>query len=311
VGSPTERVLRLAAFVRARPSADLTLGRMTLAVPGYPDAVRDEHGEILPKTAGWETVRKMLHRDLRDLEAQLGIVLTYDPERHRYNLEPPFFTDAERLALLSACATVDVEGMPSPAVGELGAAVDEQSRRAIVWVHRHVVTFQQSRRDRVAVRFSYRSKRRTLDPYAVGLRRNQWYVVGRDHEAGALRQFRLDRIDPEPALEVLETAFAIPDDFDALSALRLDPNDWGSDPHAVARVKVSLARLPAFQRDLGGVVVERGDDAAIVELSVRHRASFRVRVTAFGGDAVLLEPTELVDDLVAWLRATASEGPAR
>jgi predicted DNA-binding transcriptional regulator YafY len=66
--------------------------------------------------------------------------------------------------------------------------------------------------------------------------------------------------------------------------------------------------LPAFQRDLGGVVVERNDDHAIVELSVRHRASFRVRVTAFGRDAVVLEPAELVDDIVGWLRATASGG---
>ncbi len=306
MGSPTERVLRLAAFVRARPAADLTLGRMTLAVPGYPDADRDEHGDILPKTAGWEAVRKMFHRDLRDLEAQLGIVLTYDADSHRYCLEPPFFTDDERLALLSACATVDVEGMPEAPVGELGAAVDEQSRRAIVWVHRHVVTFQQARRDRVAVRFSYRSRLRTLDPYAVGLRRNQWYVVGHDRDAGALRQFRLDRIDAEPALETLLTTFEIPDDFDALSALRLDPNDWGSDPHVIARVRVNGARLPAFQRDLGGVVVERGSDDAIVELSVRHRASFRVRVTAFGRDAVVLEPAELVDDIVGWLRATAT-----
>ncbi len=305
MGSPTERVLMLAAYLRARPAADLTLGRITLAVPGYPDAVRDEHGDIVPKTPAWEAVRKMFQRDLRDLEAQLGIVLTYDEDAHRYHLEPPYFTDDERRALVSACATVDVEGVPSPAVGELGAAVDDQSRRAIIWIHRHVVMFQQARRDRSPVRFSYRSAIRTVDPYAVGLRRNQWYMVGHDHAAKALRQFRLDRIDPEPAIDVVDATFSIPDDFDAPSALRLDPNDWGSDPPVVARVRVAFARVPAFQRDLGGVVVERGDDHAIVEVAVRHRASFRIRVSAFGGDAVVLEPAKLVDDIVDWLRCTA------
>jgi hypothetical protein len=61
--------------------------------------------------------------------------------------------------------------------------------------------------------------------------------------------------------------------------------------------------------------VEQHPDDAVVVVTVRHRASFRVRLIAFGTDAMLLGPAELVEDLVAWLApiargATGTSGAA-
>jgi predicted DNA-binding transcriptional regulator YafY len=154
-----------------------------------------------------------------------------------------------------------------------------------------------------------------FDPYAVGVWRNRWYVVGCEHGTDGLRLFRLDRIEDRDGAPVRDAGgaepFVVPDDFDAPSALRLDPNDWGTDPPLDARIRVENDRLPAFQAELGGRVIEQHDDNAVVEVAVRHRASFRVRLIAFEDAARLLDPSELVDDLTTWLRAVASSERTR
>ncbi len=309
VGSPTERVLRLAAFVDERRD-ELTLSRITAAVPGYPECDRDHAGDIVKGARGWEAARRAVRRDVADLEAFFGIALTYDEATHRYQLEPSFFTPGERAALISACAIVDVQGVDRESSDAIGAAVDASSYDAIVWIDRRASMFQTARLERRRVQFSYRGRRRTIDPLAIGSRRNLWYVVGRDHDVDALRLFRLDRVDAEPPIELgaNRDAFELPDDFDAPSALRLDPNDWGPDQPVEATIRVARHRVGAFQRDLGGVVIEHDVDHVVVAVTVRHRTSFRVRVTAFGDDAKLIGPAELVDDVVNWLRAMVEAG---
>jgi predicted DNA-binding transcriptional regulator YafY len=304
-------VLRLAAYLDNHPSDTLTLGRITSDVPGYSDAPRDERGDLETGTPGWEALRKQLRRDLADLSEHFGIEVDYVEQAKRYRLAPPFLTKEERRALLAAVAIVDVEGIPDARAGELGGGVGAEHRRAVLWVHARVVDFLDARRTGTPVAFRYRGEDRVLDPYAIGVWRNNWYVAGREHAVDDVRNFRLERIDedPEGGAPVRPAgdtqSFAVPDDFSPGDVLRLDPNDWGDDPPLVARVRVTRDRLGGFQRELGGQVVEESDDTAIVELTVRHYASFRVRVTAFDGDACLLGPPELVADVTAWLRAIA------
>jgi hypothetical protein len=101
----------------------------------------------------------------------------------------------------------------------------------------------------------------------------------------------------------------VPTDFDADTAFDLDPNSWGTDPLVRARVRVSRDHLDAFLAELGGTVVEPvpGSDAslAVVELDVREYTSFRTRLLAFRGQAVVLEPPELVDVVRDHVRALA------
>jgi predicted DNA-binding transcriptional regulator YafY len=312
VAGPAARVLRLAAYLDKHRSEAFTLGGLTTDVPGYSAAPRDERGDVVQSTPGWEALRKQLRRDLADLSEHFGIEVVYDEPTKRYRLAPPFLTKEERRALLAAAAVVDVEGIPDARAGELGGGVGDEHRRAVLWVHARVVDFLDARRTGTPVAFRYRGEDRTLDPYAIGVWRNTWYVAGWEHAVDGVRVFRLERIEEDPASasppvrEAGEAkSFEVPADFSPGDVLRLDPNDWGDDPPLVARVRVTRDRLGGFQRELGGQVVEESDDAAIVELTVRHYASFRVRLTAFDGDACLLGPPELVDDVVAWLRAIA------
>ncbi len=292
--NPTERVIGLAAYLEKKRDG-CTLADITRVVPGY--AV---DGVLTPDTKEWETVRKQLRRDLADLEAGFGITVEYRDVEHDYRLRPAFFTTDERLAMIAAAATVDVAGMSDePVLGELGAAVDEREHRIVLSVPARVEELCRAIRERAPVSFGYHRQPRTLDPYAVGRWKTQWYVIGNDHGSGELRKFRIDRIDESADESAIGRAgppdsYAIPAEFDAVDEMRLDPNDWGNDPPVRARVRVAEDHIQNLQYELGGRVVDRKAGFAIVEIDVRHYAAFRDRLLGFREHAVVVDPPELV-----------------
>lgn len=306
-----ERILNLAAYAaqQTRSRTPITLTNIVDDVPGYAtDAPRDDLGDIVSGTAEWEAVRKKLQRDIGDLRDAWGISLDYDDVEHCYRLAPPFFTTKERRALLAAVATVDVEGLPSTKPGDLGAGIDDSGASVILRLHTLVGTFRVAISSRNPVRIEYDGRTRTIEPYALGMWRNHWYLAGRDVDSGELRRFRLDRIEsPNIAVDTSST-YEIPTDFDPDTAFDLDPNSWGTDPLVHARVRVRRDHVHAFVDELGGEVTGGtggADDDLLVELDVRHYDSFRTRLLAFGRNAVVVSPPELVDVVRAHLAALA------
>jgi predicted DNA-binding transcriptional regulator YafY len=296
---PAERVLYLAAFAanRCADGDEITLTDIVDGVGYGSDAPRDRHGELESGTAEWETVRKMVQRDLRDLRDYWGIRLEYDEAEHSYRLAPPFFTPEERRALLAAVATVSVQGAPEGEPGDLGATLDDRRAVVVLRLHHLVATLRTAIGERREVIFGLYGMRRHVQPYALGMWRNRWYLAGYDCDRGTLRRYRLDRVDPgTPTIAVLGTpgAYEIPEGFDVDGAFDLDPNAWGQDPVLRARVRVGVDHVDAFRSELGGEVIESDGRGAIVELDVRHYQSFRDRLLAFRGSAVVLEPPELV-----------------
>jgi len=301
--SGTERILRLAAYLDEH-RGELTLSTITADVPGYDDGnvERDDAGDIVEGSRSWETVRKKFQRDLKDLRDSLGIIVVFDESRHCYRLQSPFFTPAERRALISAAVVVDVEGLDDDAIpiGELGSAVDDVSRRFVLRVHAQVVAMCDAIATRRVITFSYHDQQRSFEPYAVGVWRNHWYVMGRDCATDTVRRFRLDRIDEagdgndvvlvEPAM-----AFEIPHDFERDDVVRLDPNDWGRDQLLIARIRVDSDHEHGVQREFGGTVVERTSDGVMLQVEVRHYVSFLNRLLAFREHAIVIEPPELVE----------------
>jgi hypothetical protein len=305
--SPADRILKLAAYAAdcARTYTPVTLTSVVDDVPGYAtDAPRDDLGDIVADTTEWEAVRKKLQRDLTVLRDSWGISLDYDETDHSYRLAAPFFTAAERRALLVAAATVDVEGLPNTKPGELGAAIDDSGVSVILRLHALVAAFRVAISSRNRVSFEYDGRTRTVEPFALGMWRNKWYLAGCDATNSEFRRFRLDRIE-SPAIAVdAGSHYEIPDDFDPDTAFALDPNEWGTDPLLRARVRVSPDHMQAFVDELGGEVTREGD-ALFVELDVRHYDSFRTRLLAFGRNAVVESPPELVDRVRAHLVALA------
>ena len=85
------------------------------------------------------------------------------------------------------------------------------------------------------IKFRYRSmsrdeeRERTIDPYALLLDRGRWYVIGRDHDRGAERTFRVSRIQGDLRLATRrERDFRLPAEFD-IEAFRGRP-DWQFGP---------------------------------------------------------------------------------
>ena len=299
--SPTERILDLAAYLKARRGTQITLGDICADVPGYDDgsAPRDTKGELVPDTREWETLRKKVARDLHDLTEQWSIHGDWDEAAKSYVLRPPFFTRGERAALIAAAATAHVEGPREEHLGDLGAAVDDEYASVVIRVPALVATLRDACAAGTPVRFCHGGQERVLQPYALGQWQNHWYVAGWCPEASAMRRYRLDRIEQPADADPIAAAgepgsYAVPAWFRADLAFDMDPNSWGHDPVLHARVRVGLDHVPAFVRELGGTIEVRADDHAVVALTVRHYQWTRDRLLGFRTHAVALEPPELV-----------------
>ena len=293
--SPIGRIFNLAAYIQARGVLGCTRAEIAQDVPEY-------NGLSVSALA------KKLERDRTDLADGWGITLQWSDERQRYTLQPPFFTSAERRALIAAAATVGVEGNETVGQdGELGTAVERDAAQVVVRVHDRVVELRDAIAARQSIQLRYNGEVRVIDPYVLGMWRNRWYLAGFDHLRGNDRKFRLDRLeqhDDEPALVAVGEpgAFTIPNDFDPIAALEMDPNAWGSDEPVSAVVRVERDLVPLLLGELQCEVGTVTADDVILTIEVRDYESFIIRLLGFGTAVRLLEPPVLVERMQAWLR---------
>lgn len=317
--SPTERILQLAAYLDQHRQDEITLSDITRDVGGYDDgtAPRDDGGRLVDETPEWSALRKKVQRDLKDLRDQWGIDASYDERQHCYRLAQPFLTTRQRAALISAAAVVAVQGLSADEPGAIGSGVDDALARVVVHVHSLVASLRDAIDTRAPVTFRHEGRTRVLEPWALGVWRNKWYVAGGDPTLGReMRRFRLDRIESAGGMTSLEAAgapgsYEIPEWFDIDRAFDFDPNSWGSDPALETTVRVRTDHLGAFTDEFGGDVTDTLDGTATVTLTVRHRESFRNRLLGFRGHAVVVHPPEMVAMVRDHLAAVANAGVDR
>jgi predicted DNA-binding transcriptional regulator YafY len=295
-----ERMLRLAAYVRDRRTTGCTITDIEADVPGY----RKESRSALEKA---------VQRDIATLgEDPPGIMIEWSDAEQRYFVQPPMFTATERHALIAAATAVEVDGVGEELdLDELGAAVEKDLARVVVRVHHHVVALRDAIAARQAIAFTYQGNEggpepRLVDPYAVGLWRNRWYCIGRDHDRDERRVFRLDRIVAAGGTETITIvgdahAYEIPADVDPVADLKMDPNSWGADPPLLATVRVNTDFVPTFLGEFAGRRVARDASSSTVEVEVRDYESFLIRLLGFGTAVHLSGPDELVARLRGWL----------
>lgn len=160
---------------------------------------------------------------------------------------------------------------------------------------------------RRTIRFAYVGRRdeaprkRTIDPYGLGIAHGEWYVVGRCHQRDAIRTFKLSRIKGNvatPGASDSTNEFDIPVDFRVREYLDHDDWDFGAGESTVVRV-----RMP---RDLASRVVARSpmraaienpesssDDGVVVRLEARLVDRFISWIASLGPEAEIIEPVEL------------------
>ncbi len=141
-----------------------------------------------------------------------------------------------------------------------------------------------------------------LEPWAVGTWRRHWYVVGNEAEAGPGRRFRIDRITD---LAVTDGHFEVPPDFDSDAAFDMDPNAWGDDPRVTVRIEVDTEFADRLADAIGGEVISHAHPKAIIEAESANRDALIDRVLELGPRARVIDPPEVVAEVVAFVGAMA------
>lgn len=303
--SKLERLLNLTAalLTTARP---LAASELAERVPGYPS----DKGSF----------RRAFERD-KEVLREMGIPLEVAPvpgtdpavdgyriAPERYALRDPGLAPDEVAALHLATVAVRVDGLAgTEALWKLGGAPGDHAASPVAQLPAtpELAPLFNAVAERATAGFGYRGEHRILDPHRLTFARGRWYVEGHDHDRGALRQFRLDRIDGDITV-------GPPGSFRRPEAVRAtQPHAWeiGGDEHPVsAVVRVDADQAAWVRRDLGEAAVLATDAEGNIEVRVEvtNCDAFRSWVLGFLDHAEVLEPVALRDDLVAWLDALAA-----
>lgn len=181
-------------------------------------------------------------------------------------------------------------------------------------------------RVRSAVSFRYAAmssgstELREVEGYGIFFLAGYWYLVGRDRARAALRNFRLNRMhDAHPvASSSPDHGYQVPAEFNLQEHAR-SRSPWelgeGDGTKAVVEFRSRTGAAVVAAR-LGEPLEGDGDGGWPTRrrFPVRRMDSFARWLLSFGGDAVPIEPPELVDEVSRLARATlamyAGTGPA-
>ena len=150
-------------------------------------------------------------------------------------------------------------------------------------------------RRKIAIRYRGGSKEtasnRTVQPYALVIASGNWYLLGQCESSGAIRSFRLDRIE---AIDQLGESYEIPTTF-SLDEHLSDRKVLRTGEPRWMRVRYS-PRVARWIAEREGVELEADGSLTMehpladVQWGVRH-------VLQYGPDAEVLEPAEVREEL--------------
>ncbi|KNH15559.1 transcriptional regulator [Arthrobacter sp. ZBG10] len=160
------------------------------------------------------------------------------------------------------------------------------------------------------VSFGYRAastgqeERRTVEPWGLGSRFGQWYLIGFDRARQAARHFRLSRLTS--SVETLaREQYTPPADFNIRQELDLLPEL----PRRTAVVDVRTGRLLSLRQRAVTNDVDHpaGPDADYERLALAYRDPevLAEELASYGPDAVAVAPPELAEAVQRRLRAAA------
>ena len=312
----TERLLGLVVCLLST-GRYLTADQIRQAVPGYP-----EQDDLF---------KRMFERDKEDLR-DLGVPLEtglnhpfdddpgYRVRQQAYEL-PELRLEADEAAVLGLAARVwqraELAGAAAGALMKLRAAgMDGGNEQSVAQAIEPRLgppepafgPLWEAVRDRRPVTFSYRAagrseaQRRELEPWGVVNRHGRWYVAGRDRGRDDTRVFRLGRIAGPVKFCGPPGSVTVPDGADVRELVR----NWDSAP---AREHSAVLRV----RSGAGVGLRRhavsvcADEAGppgwdLVTIRFADVGSFADYAARFGPDAVVLDPPDLREAVIARLK---------
>lgn len=307
-----ERLTNLLALLLETPEP-LTLVEIAGALEGqYPESDVARRGAFERDKAALRSIGVPIEQEVVAGGPWAGST-RYWVDRGRYELQGLDLDDDERRALQVAVAAVrSGTDLGQEALWKLGAGLAEGTLPVAATVPSlpALPVVRDAVARRAVLRFGYRGVDREVEPWGLLLRDGFWYLVAFDRVRGDRRTFRVDRIEGDVAAgagdefdrpEALDLRTAVPDDPKVLG----DPGP--GDAPLDAHVLVDASRAAAVVRELGETrVLERRNDGSVVVLvPAVNRPAFRSWVLGLLDHAEVLGPTELRDDVVAWLEAVA------
>lgn len=250
-------------------------------------------------------------RALRELGVPISTVIAegdegatrYTVETDDYDLPPLALEPDEHLALVMATAMVDLDRRwDDVALRKLGGGeVAGAGVRAALPALDALPGLQQAVAARAPARFTYNGRDRDVAARALVFRSGRWYLIADEGEAR--KTFRVDRI--QGTVDLGDEGSVPEVEGDPVDALTVDPMLLERDDEVTARVLVEGHHAPREARRAGVEVVEQTEGGAVLAIRVINRDAFRTWVVGLGTAAEVLEPPELRDEMVSWLRAVA------
>lgn len=137
---------------------------------------------------------------------------------------------------------------------------------------------------------------RRVDPYRVWFFNGTIYLIGHCHLRGEVRMFVLDRIR---FLEVTEAGFDIPEDFDLDDYLGHSFGVMRGDPVRV-KIRISSQWADYMNEKIwhdSQETIKQEDGSLLMTFTVAGTDEIKRWVMGLGGEAEILEPPELRDEM--------------
>jgi proteasome accessory factor B len=302
-----ERVERLLNLLGALLDTERPLTRDDIAkrVPGYAtDVVAFRRAFERDK----ETLRSMgvpLITELLDPtypEAGEG----YRVPQDQYALDDPGLTRSEMDALALAASSVKLsDSATAMALLKLGGESASAQQTVSLEDDERLPVLFAARSERRSVRFTYKDRDRTFDPYRLSFRNGHWYVSGFDHGHEEERTYRLDRMSK---LSFASDANAFAPANDSTRSPWLPSWQMGDEPVMRAKLLVDAGHVQLTEGFIADdhVLERRPDGSAVIAFDVTNRDAFIGYVLGFLDHAEILEPQDLRDEFVQYLQEVAS-----
>lgn len=149
-------------------------------------------------------------------------------------------------------------------------------------------------------------KRFLVEPYCVKMSAQRWYMLARNTEHKDLRLYSLDRIE---TVEISNTRFVLPDDFNAKDYFA---EFFGIVLDESVPLQTIILRADKYHQNYMRTLplhptqreIFACDDYADFELKLRPTYDFYMKLMSFGNMIKVLEPKNLQEEICKWLENT-------
>lgn len=307
----TERLLGLVVCLLSSERY-LTALQIRDAVPGYPDS--------------FDAFKRMFERDKEELR-ELGIPLEtgsnspldeeagYRIPRQAYVL-PEIRLEPDEAAVLSLAARVwrqaELAGAAAGALLKLRAAGVDAEETPQPGIEPRLQAGEaafgplwQAVRDRRPVTFAYRAagrsepQQRRLEPWGVVNRHGRWYVAGHDTDRGAVRVFRLGRIEGPVRFTGPAGAVTVPEGTDVRETVR----EWDTHPPAQRSAVLQVRQGAGHGLRRYAAAVRPGPPGwDLVDAPFSDVGWFAEHLASFGAAVIAVEPADLREAVITQLK---------